>query len=250
MAIDDHPYDALEQRFQVEDTFVSPVTRKVLSLVSTLPLPWPLDKAVSKIKDHLGADSTERIRLMLETCINEVRKHEDEITRLGGTMSTRDPEKRAETSMELLLVGARRAESTRDKERVRRVGLILANALVEPDTIDPDEVEEMMRIATELSDHEVKHLRELIRIEGHMLEAQDHIPRSGAHTTWEQGFWGSRVNPEIDSIFSKLESYGLVARVAPPNNLNIHADFQNRYVLLKKGLRFTKLIREAAAAEA
>jgi hypothetical protein len=250
MAIDDHPFDALEQRFGVEDTFVSPVTRKVLSIASTLPLPWPLDKAVSKIKDHLGADSAERIRLMLETCINEVQKHEDEITRLRGSMVAGNPEKRAETSKELLLEAARRAESTQDKERVRRVGLILANALVEPVTIGPDEVEEMMRVATELSDHEVEHLRELVRIEGYMLEAQDHLPRASAHSTWERGFWGSRVNPEIDSIFSKLESYGLVARIAPPNNLNIHADFQNRYVLLKKGLRFTKLIREAAAAEA
>jgi hypothetical protein len=51
-------------------------------------------------------------------------------------------------------------------------------------------------------------------------------------------------------VFSKLESYGLVARIPPPNNLNISADFQNRYVLLKKGARFATLIREAATSEA
>ena len=39
------------------------------------------------------------------------------------------------------------------------------------------------------------------------------------------------------------------SRLAPPNNLNILADFQNRYVLLKKGLRFVTLIREAASQQ-
>jgi hypothetical protein len=63
---------------------------------------------------------------------------------------------------------------------------------------------------------------------------------------WEQGPWGTRIDPEIDSVFSKLESYGLVSRIAPPNNLNISADFQNRYVLLAKGLRFVDLVQQRA----
>ncbi|MFZ0279679.1 MAG: hypothetical protein WA254_06575 [Candidatus Sulfotelmatobacter sp.] len=131
---------------------------------------------------------------------------------------------------------------------MKRIGLILANALVESKPTDADEVEEMMRIAAELSDGDIVYLRELVRIEEQMLQAQDHISRYDAHMKWDQGFWGDRVDPEIDSVFSKLESYGLVARLAPPNNLNVMADFQNRYVLLKKGLRFVTLIREAPAA--
>ena len=106
----------------------------------------------------------------------------------------------------------------------------------------------MMRVAMELSDHDIEFLREFVRIEGFMLEGQDHIPRYDAHTKWEQGRWRDRIDPEIDSVFSKLESYGLVARLAPPNNLNLMADFQNRYVLLKKGLRFVVLIREARSS--
>jgi hypothetical protein len=105
-----------------------------------------------------------------------------------------------------------------------------------------------MRVAIELSDHDIEFLRELVRIEGFMLEAQDHISRYDAHTKWEQGRWGDRIDPEIDSVFSKLESYGLVARLAPPSNLNLTADFQNRYVLLKKGLRFFILIREGGSS--
>ena len=34
--------------------------------------------------------------------------------------------------------------------------------------------------------------------------------------------------------FSKLESYGLVSSIPPPN-LNLMAEYQNRYGLLRKG---------------
>lgn len=53
----------------------------------------------------------------------------------------------------------------------------------------------------------------------------------------------------LDSVFSKLESYGLVARIPPPNNLNITADFQNRYARLSKGLRFVELARSSADSD-
>ena len=88
-------------------------------------------------------------------------------------------------------------------------------------------------------------MQQLLRIEGPALQLQDHIARYDAHTRWEQGYWGTRIIPEIDSVFSKLESYGLVSRIPPPKNLNIMADFQNRYVLLKKWVRFAALIHEA-----
>jgi hypothetical protein len=39
-------------------------------------------------------------------------------------------------------------------------------------------------------------------------------------------------------------------RFSPPNNLNISADFQNRYALLKKGLQFTEMITSAAEGQA
>ncbi len=60
---------------------------------------------------------------------------------------------------------ARKAERTRSKERVKRIGLILASAVLETPLADADEAEEMMRIAMELSDRDLKYLRELIRVE-------------------------------------------------------------------------------------
>ena len=74
------------------------------------------------------------------------------------------------------------------------------------------------------------------------------LPPQGASSDmrparWENGKWGDRVDPGLDSVFGKLASYGLVAPVPPPNNLTVMADFQNRYVLLPKGLHFYKLIQ-------
>ena len=55
-------------RLKMEDLSVSPVTKVVLELVSVMPLPWPFDKFAARFKEHLAADSLERIRLMLTTC--------------------------------------------------------------------------------------------------------------------------------------------------------------------------------------
>jgi hypothetical protein len=243
----DDPLDALEKQLQMEDLPASPVERKILAVGRQLPLVWPLDKIVERLSGHLAADSLERMRLVLETCIAELRKHEDEVRKLRGGMADRELQRRVEAFGGLLLDAARKAENTRAKERVRRIAIILANATIESKPVDGDEVEEMMRVAMELNDHDVDFLRELIRIQGSLLATMGHVPRFQAHQSWVQGPWGDRIDPEIDSVFSKLESYGLVARIAPPNNLNISADFQNRYVLLKKGARFVALVQEAAA---
>jgi hypothetical protein len=244
MAIDD-PLDGLEQLFKMEDLAASPVTEKVFAVLSRLPLIYPFDVIVAWLREHIAADSIERIHLLLQTCMSEIREHRKEIDQLRDKQTAEESQARVEVFRDLLLDAARKAENTRAKSRVRRIGLILANAVVEPRQTDADEVEEMMRLAMELSDKDIEFLRELIRIEGDMLQTQDHIPRFDAHSKWEQGRWGTHIDPELDSVFSKLESYGLVARIPPPNNLNIVADFQNRYVLLKKGLRFATLVKQA-----
>ncbi len=247
MPADDHPFDALKSQFQMEDLSVSPVTKMVLDVISSMPLMWPFDKIIERLKAHLAADSLERMRLMLETCMNEVRKHENEIKQLRVAMTAEESQGREEVLRGLLLDAARKAESTRAKERVKRIGLILANAVVESKPTDADEIEEMMRISMELSDRDIEYLRESIKIQGSLLQTQDHISRYDASKSWKRGFSGNRIIPEIDCVFSKLESYGLVTRIPLPNNLNFMADFQNRYVVLQKGVRFATLIREAAA---
>jgi hypothetical protein len=245
--IDDNPIDALKHQFEMEDLVISPVTGRMLQIASSLPLVSPLDKIIEWLKKHLAADAAERDRLILETIAAEVVKHGEELERTQKGLTDQASRMSEEVFGPLLVDAARRAENTRAKERVRRIGLIFANAIIETLPADGDEIEEMMRVATELSDRDVELLKELVRIEGDAVRTQGRIPRYDAHMRWEQGWWGIRVLPELDSVFSKLESYGLVSRIVPPNNQNIMADDQNRYVLLPKGARFVDLIKSRTA---
>lgn len=253
MPIDDNPLDALQKQLDMEALTEDPVLRKVLKASSRLRFGPPFDQILAKIKDGLGAESQEHIKIMLETCVEEVKRLDREFRAFrdvaSSTPRTETPEE-IESLKELLLDAARKAENTRSQSRIARIGLILAKAVVVPGKFVEDEFEEMMRVAMELSDREIELLGELVSLEGPLLTSQNHIPRYTAHTRWESGPWGDRVDPELDSVFSKLESYGLVSRIPPPNNLNISADFQNRYVLLRKGLRFIELTRRTAAQSA
>jgi hypothetical protein len=242
MPIDDAAR-ALKKQFELEDLSKSPVLERLASVASALPLPFPFDKLAERIKGRATSDALERIELMLEACIEETRRLSERIGNLQTINDVQEAQIRQDVLIELVTDAARKAENTRSKERVKRIGRILANSAFETKPTEADEIEEMMRVATELGDRDVELLRELMRIEGESVLAKGRIERYDAYTRWENGIWGTRLDPELDSVFSKLESYGLVSRIAPPNNLNIMADVQNRYVLLWKGARFAQLIR-------
>lgn len=243
MPIDD-AVRALKQQFELEDLSKSPVSERLAGVASALPLPYPFDKLAESIKGRLTSDALERIELTLQACIDEAQRQAERIGNLQSKMDEQQAETRRDVLTELVLDAARKAENTRSKERVKRIGTILASAAFETKPTDADEIEEMMRVATELGDRDVELLRELVRIEGEAVLTKGRIERYDAYTRWERGHWGTRLDPELDSIFSKLESYGLVSRLAPPNNLNVMADVQNRYVLLQKGARFVQLIQK------
>ncbi len=223
----------------MEKLSTSPVTERLLQIASVFDLGF-IGKMVGVLRGHIGAKSDERLRFLVETIANEVKAH----------VKLLDEQQRRTSDIamaELFEDAARKAHNTRSKTRIKRIALILFNALVEPKAADEDEVEEMMRVAMELGDRDIYYLRELVRLEGHMLKSDlNHIPRHTAHVKWIEGPWGERVDPELDSVFNKLESYGLVSKIAPPNNFNIMADYQNRFVLLPKGLRFVELIKNRA----
>jgi hypothetical protein len=234
MVIDD-PLDALQRQFDDEERSTDPVLKRLLDLLSSLPLPWAADKTVRRLLGRLSADRVERIELTLIVVRDELKRHEDKLK----TMSEGP---RFDEWSALFLDGLKRAEQTRAKERVERIGRILANALVRTPAPREDDVEEMMRVAMNLSDREVQMLNELVRMQGSLVNNTGHVDRYQAWNSWPGGPWGEKVDGELDIVFSKLESFGLVTRLAQPNNLNIMADFQNRYALLGKGLDFIKFV--------
>lgn len=244
MAIDDHPFDASEKQFKLEDSSLSPVTKILLNLAMLISWPWPFDKAFSYLRDRSGADPAQRAKVMLEACMNEVRKHDAEISEIKKNLSGGAAKAREDATADLVVDATRKAVNTRSLKRVERIGIILANGVVQK-TLHSDRIEEMMRIAMELDDVDLRYLAELVRIEGDTVSASGRVTRHRAYTAWESGTWGNGTDPELDSVFSKLASYGLVVQIPPPNNLNIMADFQNRYALLPKGLHFCALVTAA-----
>jgi hypothetical protein len=90
MPADDYPFDVLKRHYELEDSSSSTIAKTALDIASRLPLMWPFDKVITKLKDHLAADSLDRLRIMLETCMNEVRKHEDEIEKLSRPFLARN----------------------------------------------------------------------------------------------------------------------------------------------------------------
>ena len=246
MAIDDNPIEALRRQFELEDLTKSPVSEVVMRVSTGLakfaPLPSSLQSILETVNDRIGTDSLERIAIMLKTVADEVVKHDKSISQLRESLSAEQKRDRNEREAGLVVDGARKASATRSITRVRRIGILLARTISAPVVHNEDEIEEMMRIASELSDADIGYLNELVKIQERFLERRPYVERYTAYQSWESGRWGTRADPTLDSVFHTLESYGLVSAIAPNNTFNITADIQTRFALLPKGLRFAKLI--------
>jgi len=95
-----HIFYTLITDFQIGNPgLVSPVAKAVQGLLLLGALPWPFDKII----ERLAADSWERMHFVMETCMNEVRKHENEIGQLRKAMSAEESRAREQVSWELLL---------------------------------------------------------------------------------------------------------------------------------------------------
>jgi len=235
MSIDD-PIHAVEKRFEDEERASDPVITKIAALAAEFNFPWPANKAFAAISSRLARNRAERIQLVIEAIKDELRRQERGIAELKK--SANDTRKHVEEWVDLVYDGLKKAEQTRAKERVKRIGTVLARALLKLPPPQPDDVEEMLRVAMELSDFEVLALKNLVTIQGSIVLKTGRADRYQAWESWSEGPWGSVPSSEIDSAFLKLESFGLVSGIAPPNNQNIYADIHRRYALLKKGLDF------------
>jgi len=150
MAIDDHPFDALEKHIKLEQSSASPITKLLLMLCSLVSWMWPFDKAFAFLKDRAGVDSAHKTGVMLEACMNEVRKHEAELQALRAALSPSAEKEREEATAALVVGAAQKAILTRSIKRIQRIGVILANGVTQQ-TLLPDHIEEMMRVAMETS---------------------------------------------------------------------------------------------------
>jgi hypothetical protein len=203
---------------------------------------------VDRLVERLRANKLERIELLATVLREELKRQQEGLADVRKALP--DPEGNTMVWLQLVEDGFKKAETIRSAERVRRIGAILMNALMVLPQVNPDEVEELMRVAVDLSDTDVVVLREFVRIEGAgVTNPRGRMDRYDAHSRWEFGEWRSLGISEGDlqSTCSKLEGFGLVTRIAPPNNLNILADFETRYALLQKGQRFVEFVKSSTA---
>lgn len=243
MDIDD-PISALNKQLELEDLPNSDVSRSLLTVAKLLPLPWPLSAAVVALNEQIENDRYERLKIYIQTISDAIRVIRDRADQSDRRLNELENSQRTEQTCRLLVEGARRVGSTASNSRVVRIGIILARAVTEEKLPDEDEIEEMMRTAREMTELDVDYLNELVRIYGEIVKVNGRVDRYTAFQRWVNGRWGDRNNPEIDSVCSKLESFGLAASIPGNNTHNVMADIQNRYVLLPKGLRFAELIRK------
>jgi hypothetical protein len=149
--------------------------------------------------------STENSNYLLSVVVEEVKRHTesfDKTPKEHQAFLNQD-------WIDLLIDGNRRASATRTKERVKRIALILSTSAREGPTIPTDGVEEMMRVAMSLSDRDVQLLAKLASAEEKTVLQNGRLTRYQAWSMWP---WANQVDSELESVFSKLEAYGLVTR--------------------------------------
>jgi hypothetical protein len=151
MPSDDLSFDAAKHQFSLEESSTSQVPRILIGLLSRIPTSsWLIDRIVAFLKGRLDKDASERIGIMCDSFASDLRRLDAAVKKLQESASPEEVERQVGSIKDLLVDAARKATNTRSKERVKRIGLILLNAIVEPKPLNEDEVEETMRVAMEL----------------------------------------------------------------------------------------------------
>jgi hypothetical protein len=210
----------------------------LLKLISKLPGAAPLVWAVRYESEKQRAENSE---LMLTTMWQELKRIAFAFEEMRKTSASRDGVKR------LIVDGMRKAEDLRDRMRVERIGKILAHAISLGPTSNFDKAEEMMRVARDLSDHDVLALRHLYESQ---FPANDKtgwtLDVDAVNKIWRENppkIPGTPLPGELDSVLLKLQGLGLATSVERREtqvgpNLRVFA-------LLPKGADFIHYIRGA-----
>lgn len=154
----------------------------------------------------------------------------------------------------LVLDGFRRAEQSRAKDRIQRLGRVLVHAALSGPSEGADTVEDLMKVASELSERDVAVLRLISDHDPvsrfHPSEAR-RLVRGTERDRWYKIDWnkGGFTAHEVESICGKLYGLGLLAPIryarqeAPDAGLVVPL---TPYELLKMGRDFLAYIRSEA----
>lgn len=206
MAIDDLSSERALQRLQMEDLHRAPAAVTALPAVAMKAIVTLLTGDPSQAADLFTqcqeSLESERSGYLLRCVIDDLKWFRGELQRL-----TQEQQVYLSTDWVALLFDAdKKARATRAKTRIGRIAKILCSSIRIAPTPPADQTEEMMRIATQLTDNDVLVLKEL-------RDAADryaHLPAHEMHTLPMPDIEG--VPPDsVLGICGKLQSLGLIA---------------------------------------
>jgi hypothetical protein len=135
------------------------------------------------------------------------------------------------------------AQRTKDKKRLERMALILANGVAEND-LDPESLDDMMRAAAELRDADVALLGEVCISQDSLLQqSHDTYYFTELQQVWDQFVQNLDRSKHLRyrSSLSRLESHGLIQKF----RVNTFASaVPDPYALLEEGQKFFERLQE------
>jgi hypothetical protein len=244
MPIDD-PISALQALNASEERQHSPISKYAKQFLAAIKLFAPpgteftlaaLEAAITWTDRREDQNRNEFIHVIAE----ETTRHRSQIDQL---LAESENHRRfmADEMPRLVLDGLRRAEQASTKERIRRMARIVTNAVKVGPAKGADYIEELMKIAAELSDRDVLVLATAAEQFTHQERLRPRDARAAiAAGAWTSVQWQDKAGisaDEVASIGARLQSFGLVSRIE-----RITGD-TNSYMVLERGRDFIAYIR-------
>ncbi len=240
MPIDDPAPSRALERLEAEARHRSPsVVRSLRSAFLNL-LQGDIPDAVRSFTEADDALGDERSAYLLRCIVADVKRLNLNYDELSAQLH-----QYLETDWgELWADANRKARVTRAKERIRRISQILASSIREP-IPPPDETEEAMRIAMELTDDDVLVLERVYQA------AQGYEHSKG----WNDTIFAPEV-PEIPrgrvlTSFAKLQAFGLIIKPQDHAVLTRSASYPTGggFLVLPLGVSFVESITRSNESE-
>jgi hypothetical protein len=234
MAIDS-PLDAAEEQIAAEKRTESGLAvygRDVSEILGAFPtgvFPPGMGLAVETLKFsfkavalYLRKTEDRRRRYLSETVVDELRW-------LQGKLTAIEAEHRRFINEEfpgLVLHALQRAERTRAQSRIKRMGKVLGTSARRGPDLPADEVEELLRLSTDLDDADLRVLGALVAGQRHLLAPATGMVTLGQVNKYWQALGRKSddslrsefaqtvelTDGELHSAFAKLSAYGLLVQ--------------------------------------
>lgn len=205
---------------------------------------WFRKRGTTKVNENLEA-----LGEATEDALNRV----EDILRAHGT-AIDEIKKRLEREdfSNAIASASLQALRTTQRDRLRRLALILANGVRENDLVS-ESVDDMMRAAVELKDADIVLLGKIYSSQVTIFRQRGMNPTnwfSQVQSLWDEFIKSGALNPSSHllyrSSFSRLESHGLIQKFREVTTAGVGLE---HYALLEEGKKFHERIQEIVAVK-